>query len=184
MLPRALLTLLLVCATGCASDEEKCQEAKQAAADGWEQYASTVRADGAKAKQTVASTTERMRDVVEPRLSEQAKVAASERHDKTTGAWHRAYSAHFHAACGGDGECTRLRMERREAETLLADVDRILERVTEATKALAGSVEDARRATGAVEDDFDRPSVKSARETAKLAHEACEGLKVEHTEDD
>lgn len=173
---RVLLLLWLSTGTGCASTEEKCAEAKDVALSDWLKYGADLERDKADADKTITDIGKLMRKVIEPRLSKAAGEGASERHDKTTGAWHRAFSALYQAACTDDEECVAERLKKRRAEEELTDIDDFLTKLGLVKEALASSAEAARGVAETIENDFVRTSLKTAKKSTAEAVTACQNL--------
>jgi len=167
-----IIATVLACVIGCASAEEKCEEAQDAARASWGAYAAELDETLKTAKTEATKLALRMRDDVEPRMGKRAEAAADARHDRSTAEWHRAYDAHIKAVCTTDADCKQLKMDQR-TNTMRVEETKVLVAKTVKVTTLIGSNIDRACDVGKAIEEFERDSIREARELTIAARDTC-----------
>lgn len=168
-----LAGLLLI---ACKSAEEECEEARVNAERGWQQMIDThMKAHSASVAAQTEATTRLIRDI-EPRLSAAAEQAATQRYDRGTDAWQRAFIASQNALCSAEPECSQIKRENAAAQ---AAQEELVEKLVSERAALAAVRQAPARmkeAAKQVTPDVKDAALQGAKQASEAAYEACKDI--------
>ena len=172
--------LLALCSlkslSGCKSQAEKCDAARTNAEQAWRIYVTALASARAAALATQADTKSKLTGQVEARLSDASARAASQRYDRGTDAWQRAYQANQSAACAGDSECAQLKQANANAIEQTDDLMHKLPLARAGLAALRGDAEAIKRAAAAVTPEQGNAPLQKAKLASDAAYRACKDL--------
>lgn len=162
--------------TGCKSAEEKCELARTSAEQAWRAYIASMESAQADALATQADAKSKLAGPIEARLSEAAARAASQRYDRSTDAWQRAYQANQSAACANDPECTQLKDANAEAIDRAGDLARKLPQARSALNALRADAQSAQRSAAEITPEQGNTPLQNAKLGSAAVLTACKDL--------
>jgi hypothetical protein len=164
--------MVLSVVLSCASAEERCRAAQNAAQQAWVDYEDALSARKATVVSAQAKAQQSQRQL-SGRIDAIASAESHRLYDPGP-AWQRQYEVAFIQACRRDPECAALEKERARIDAEAATLEKRIANVTHARNQALTAPPTAWKAAQAVEVESDDPRSMAADQAARAAADACD----------